>query len=242
MDYTKHVSWPFKQPNLWKTWALLSCLSITMFGPFCYAAELTKAIAKNGVAEAKFPKFSLETCCSNNILLWLCYICIGIPFALIGVVFAFMDWSLLGRIFTSLATLTYFVYLPAFLICGASDDNSSSIYGTFLKLPFSRLKGYYNLVFICVLWQGVVGAITMVPAICLVFGVLALAFKNLLVGGILICVFALLLIITIFVAHPYVFMAISALVGDYMRNYKNELIEKDILDEKTYLMQGSSEE
>lgn len=242
MDYTKHVGWPFKQPNFWKTWALLSCLSITMFGPFCYAAELTKNVAKNGVAEAKFPKFSVETCCSNNILLWLCYICIGLPFAIVGVVFAFMDWSLVGRIFTSLATFSYFVYFPAFLICGASEDNTSSVYSTFFKLPFLGLKGYYNLVFIYVLWQGAVGAITVIPATLVVFGILALAFKNFIVGGILICVFALLLMITVLVAQPYVFMALASLVGDFMRNYRNELIEKDILDEKTYLMQGSLEE
>ena len=239
MDYTTHVNWPFKRPNFWKTWGILSCLAFTLFGPFCYAAELTKSVAKNGLQEAKFPEFSFKNCCSDNILLWLCYVSIGVLPALLGVVFVLCGWQSLGRLFCSLATLSYFVYFPAFLICASSDNDHPSIYNTFLNLPFSGLSKYYTLVIIYLLWQGVVGALTFVPAFFVGVGIAALLFKNVMVAAIFIGIFVLLLITIVLITHPYIFMAMAALVGDYMRNYKDELFEKGIVDEKTFLMAGS---
>lgn len=241
MDYTTHVSWPTTRPGFWKTWGLLACLVFTIVGPLCYAAEIAKSVAKNGLREAKFPEFSLQTCCSNNILLWLCYIGMGVPLALIGVIFALLDCQFLARAFSSIATLVYFVYFPAFLICGASDSNHPSIYSCFFKLPFSGLEGYYKLVVVYFLWQGVAGAITFVPALLVGVGIGALALKAILFGAILLGVFVLLLLFIVFTVQPYIFMAMAALVGDYIRTHKEELIEKDILDEKTFLMSGSLE-
>ncbi len=59
------------------------------------------------------------------------------------------------------------------------------------------------------------------------------------VAAIFIGIFVLLLITIVLITHPYIFMAMAALVGDYMRNYKDELFEKGIVDEKTFLMAGS---
>ncbi len=242
MDYTTHVSWPTKRPDFWKTWGLLACLVFTIIGPLCYAAEIAKSVAKYGLREAKFPEFSLQTCCSNNILLWLCYVGMGVPLALMGVILVLLDCQFLARAFSSLATLVYFIYFPAFLICGASDNNHSSVYNSFFKLPFSGLEGYYKLVFVYFLWQGVAGAIAFIPAFFVGIGIGALAFKAVTLGIILLSVFVLLLLFIILTAQPYIFMAMASLVGDYMRLHKDELIEKDILDEKTFLMSGSLEE
>lgn len=241
MDYTAHVSWPCKRPDFWKTWGLLSCLAFTMFGPLCYASAITESVAKNGPSEAKFPEFSLQNCCSKNILLWLCYIGIGTPLALAALFFVFLDWQLIGRFICSLATLGYFVYLPAFLICGASNDDHPSIYSSFFRLPFSKLDGYYKLVIIYMLWQGVASAVIFIPAVFLGVGI-GLALKSLTLGMVIICVSVLLVFLAIFAAQSYILMAVSSLVGEYMRIHKDELIEKDILDEKTFLMSGSLEE
>jgi len=241
VDYTAHVSWPYKRPDFWKTWGLLSCLALTMFGPLCYASAITESVAKNGFAEAKFPEFSLQNCCSKNILLWLCYISVGIPLALVGLFFVLLDWQFIGRFFCSLATLSYFIYLPAFLICGASDSDHPSLYSSFFKLPFSKLTGYYKLVFIYMLWQGFASAIVFPPAVFIGIGI-GLAIKSLTLGIIVICASVLLVFLVVFAAQSYILMAISSLVGEYMRINKGELIEKDILDEKTFLMSGSLEE
>lgn len=242
MDYTTHVSWPTKRPDFWKTWGLLACLIFTIVGPLCYAAEITKSVAKNGLREAKFPEFSLQTCCSNNILLWLCYMGMGVPLVFISVILLLLNCQFLVRVFSSLVTLIYFVYFPAFLICGASDNNHSSVYRSFFKLPFSGLEGYYKLVVVYLLWQGVAGAIAFIPAFFVGVGIGALALKAIWLGAILLGVFVLLLLFIVFTAQPYIFMAMASLVGDYMRVRKEELIEKDILDEKTFLMSNSLEE
>ena len=92
------------------------------------------------------------------------------------------------------------------------------------------------------LWQGVAGAIAFIPAFFVGVGIGALALKAIWLGAILLGVFVLLLLFIVFTAQPYIFMAMASLVGDYMRVRKEELIEKDILDEKTFLMSNSLEE
>lgn len=242
MDYTTHVSWPTKRPDFWKTWGLLACLIFTIVGPLCYVAEITKSVAKNGLQEAEFPEFSFKNCCSENVLLWLCYISLGVPLFVIGIAFAVLGWQSFGQLFCSLATLSYFVYFPAFLICGASEREFPLVCSTFFKLPFSHLAEYYNLVLIYMFWQGAVSAVTFMPAILVGVGICIAALKFSLISMALVCIFFLLLLVVLLAAQSYVFIAMASLVGDYMRNHKNELFEKDILEEKAFLMPGSLEE
>ena len=91
------------------------------------------------------------------------------------------------------------------------------------------------------LWQGFASAIVFPPAVFIGIGI-GLAIKSLTLGIIVICASVLLVFLVVFAAQSYILMAISSLVGEYMRINKGELIEKDILDEKTFLMSGSLEE
>ena len=172
----------------------------------------------------------------------MCYISLGVPLFVIGIAFAVLGWQSFGQLFCSLATLSYFVYFPAFLICGASEREFPLVCSTFFKLPFSHLAEYYNLVLIYMFWQGAVSTVTFMPAILVGVGIAIAALKFSLISMALVCIFFLLLLVVLLAAQSYVSIAMASLVGDYMRNHKNELFEKDILEKKAFLMPGSLEE
>ncbi|MGM9999565.1 MAG: hypothetical protein ACI38Q_09310 [Candidatus Bruticola sp.] len=242
MDYTEHVGWFFKRRNFWTYLAKMGLLFFTIFGPLCYSAEITRETVKKGAAEAEMPQFSFENCCSRSILLWICWIVISSVPALLGVVFVFLDYASVAKFFTGISTLLSFIYLPSFLICAASGDDSSSVYGKFFSLPWMGLPKYYGLAFIYAIWTGAVSAVMILPVSFVMIGIAAIGFQKFLLAIILLVPALFIALMISFAANAYAFASVASLIGTYMRTYKEQLLAQDIVKPTAYLMDGSFEE
>ncbi|MGM9992423.1 MAG: hypothetical protein ACI376_06195 [Candidatus Bruticola sp.] len=242
MDYTEHVGWFFKRRNFWSCLAKMGLLFFTIFGPLCYSAEITRETVKKGSAEAEMPLFTFDNCCSRSIMLWLCWISMSFIPALLGVVLILLDYTPAAKFFTGISTFLSLVYLPAFLICAASGDDSSSVYGKFFSLPWVGLPKYYGLVFIYAIWTGVVSAVMILPISFVMLGIVAIGLEKFALAIIMLLPAIFLALMISFAAHAYAFASVASLIGTYMRTYKELLLAKNIVRPEAFLLEGSFEE